>query len=70
MADDGDPLRDDDKPEVIRKRLETYHEKTKPLVGHYEKAGLLRRLEASRSPDEVARDIQGLLATLRMEQDA
>ena len=63
-------IRDDDKPEVIRKRLETYHSKTKPLVGHYEEAGLLRRLEAARSPDEVARDIQGLLATLRMEQDA
>ena len=63
-------IRDDDKPEVIKKRLETYHEKTKPLVGHYEEAGVLRRLDGARSPDEVARDIQGLLATLRMEQDA
>ena len=69
---DGSELyvRDDDKPEVIRKRLETYHEKTKPLVGHYEEAGVLRRIDGARSPDEVARDIQGLLATLRMEQDA
>ena len=69
---DGSDLyvRDDDKPEVILKRLETYHEKTKPLVGHYEEAGVLRRLDGARSPDEVARDIQGLLATLRMEQDA
>ena len=69
---DGSELivRDDDKPEVIKKRLETYHEKTKPLVGHYEEAGVLRRLDGARSPDEVARDIQGLLATLRMEQDA
>ena len=69
---DGSDLyvRDDDKPEVIKKRLETYHEKTKPLVGHYEEAGVLRRLDGARSPDEVARDIQGLLATLKMEQDA
>ena len=69
---DGSELyvRDDDKPEVIRKRLETYHDKTEPLVGHYEEAGVLRRLDGARAPDEVARDIQGLLATLRMEQDA
>lgn len=69
---DGSELyvRDDDKPEVIRNRLETYHDKTKPLVGHYEEAGVLRRLEGARSPDDVARDIKGLLATLRMEQDA
>ena len=35
---DGSALivRDDDKPEVIRKRLETYHEKTEPLVGYYD----------------------------------
>jgi adenylate kinase len=69
---DGSELyvRDDDKPDVIRKRLQTYHEKTKPLVGHYEEAGLLRKIDGARSPDEVGRDIKGLLATLKMEQDA
>ena len=35
---DGSELivRDDDKPEVIRKRLETYHAKTEPLVDYYD----------------------------------
>ena len=35
---DGSELivRDDDKPEVIRKRLDTYHEKTEPLVDYYD----------------------------------
>ena len=33
----GDPLiqREDDKEETVRKRLETYHEQTKPLVDYY-----------------------------------
>src|ERR1700743_3048766 len=40
---DGSPLliRDDDKPDVIRKRLATYHEKTEPLVAYYEAKGVL-----------------------------
>ncbi|HVD42028.1 MAG TPA: adenylate kinase [Solirubrobacterales bacterium] len=68
---DGSPLivRDDDEPEVIRKRLETYHEKTKPLVSYYDDRGVLRRIAGEASPDEVADQVRRTLATLRMEQD-
>jgi adenylate kinase len=68
---DGSPLivRDDDKPEVIRKRLETYHEKTKPLVTYYDDRGVLRRIAGEAAPDEVADQVRRTLATLRMEQD-
>jgi len=68
---DGSPLivRDDDKPEVIRKRLETYHEKTEPLVSYYDSRGVLRRIGGEASPEEVAEQIRRTLATLRMEQD-
>jgi len=31
--------RDDDKEETVRKRLEVYHNQTKPLVGYYSAAG-------------------------------
>lgn len=34
--------RDDDKPEVIRRRLEVYREKTQPLLDFYEKKGLIK----------------------------
>jgi len=34
--------RDDDKPEVIRRRLEVYREKTRPLLDFYEKKGLIK----------------------------
>ena len=68
---DGSELivRDDDKPEVIRKRLETYHEKTEPLVSYYDDRSVLRRIEGEAPPEEVAEKVRRILATLRMEQD-
>jgi adenylate kinase len=60
-------VRDDDKPEVIRRRLEQYHSKTEPLVKYYEQRGILRHVDGKRSPDEVSDRIRALLATLRME---
>jgi len=68
---DGSPLivRDDDKPEVIRKRLATYHEKTEPLVSYYDSRSVLRRIEGEAAPDQVAEQVRRTLATLRMEQD-
>jgi adenylate kinase len=62
-------IRDDDKPEVIRHRLETYHQKTEPLISYYDEKGLLRRIDGTLSPDEVSDRIRGLLSTLRMEED-
>ncbi len=68
---DGSKLivRDDDKPEVIRKRLETYHDKTEPLVSYYDHRSVLRRIDGEAAPEEVAETIRRTLATLRMEQD-
>lgn len=68
---DGSELivRDDDKPEVIRKRLETYHEKTEPLVSYYDSRSVLRRIAGEASPQEVAEKIRRTLATLRMQDE-
>jgi adenylate kinase len=63
-------IRDDDKPEVIRRRLSTYQDKTEPLVERYEGAGKLRRVDGDKPPDEVAEEIRALLATMRMEEEA
>jgi adenylate kinase len=62
-------VRDDDKPEVIRKRLETYHDKTEPLVGYYDQRSVLRRIEGAAVPDQVAEEIRRALATMRLERD-
>jgi adenylate kinase len=68
---DGSELivRDDDKPDVIRKRLQTYHEKTEPLVSYYDSRSVLRRIAGEAAPEAVAEEIRRTLATLRMEQD-
>ncbi|HEY0280766.1 MAG TPA: adenylate kinase [Solirubrobacterales bacterium] len=63
---DGSPLvvRDDDKPDVIRKRLATYHEKTEPLVTYYDAKGVLERVDGAREPAEVTSDLRGILAAV------
>ena len=67
----GKPLevRNDDKPEVIRHRLDQYHEKTEPLVAYYEDKGLLKRVDGDRDPEEVTDRIRALIATLKMEEE-
>ena len=68
---DGSRLiqRDDDKPDVIRNRLEVYHKQTEPLVDYYDQKGLMRRIDGTRSPDEVHDHIRAVIATLRLEDD-
>lgn len=61
--------RDDDKPEVIGHRLDQYHAKTEPLVEYYDHQSLLRRIDGSSAPEQVADGIRRTLATLRLEGD-
>jgi adenylate kinase len=63
-------VRDDDKPEVIRNRLERYHAETEPLVAYYDERGVLHRIDGAAPPDEVAEGIRAVLATVRMEEEA
>jgi adenylate kinase len=66
---DGSRLmqRDDDKEETIRHRLSVYHEQTEPLIDHYDSAGMLRRFDGTRDPDEVHDRIRATIAALRLE---
>ena len=68
---DGSRLvqRDDDKPEVVKKRLEVYHQQTEPLIDYYDKQGLMRRIDGTRSPAEVHDHIRAVIATLRLEEN-
>jgi adenylate kinase len=68
---DGSELivRDDDKPEVIRHRLKTYHEKTEPLIEFYDHQSLLRRIDGTAAPNAVADELRRALATLKLEAD-
>jgi adenylate kinase len=68
---DGSRLmqRDDDKPDVVKDRLKVYHEQTEPLIEYYDDQGLMRRIDGTRSPEEVHDHIRAVIATLRMEDD-
>lgn len=62
LAAGGELLRrDDDNEETIRNRLEVYKRQTAPLIDHYAARGLLRRVDAEGTVDEVH---QRLLAAL------
>ena len=49
--------REDDKPEAIKERLAIYRAETMPIVGFYEEAGVLVKVDGSATPDEVAAEI-------------
>jgi adenylate kinase len=59
--------RDDDREETIRHRLDVYHSLTEPLIEHYDAAGLLRRFDGTRSPDDVHDHVRAIVAALRLE---
>ena len=54
-------LRDDDKPETVKKRLDVYHEQTQPLIDYYTKAGALRTVDGTIDIDEVLAAIVKIL---------
>jgi adenylate kinase len=60
--------REDDREETIRRRLEVYHAQTEPVIEHYDRAGLLRRFDGRRAPEEVHDHIRATIATLRLEE--
>lgn len=59
----GDKLvvRKDDKPEIIKERLEVYKSYTEPLVEFYTEEGLLRKVDGDKSIDEVFDEIVKVL---------
>jgi len=53
--------RKDDNPETVRNRLAVYLEQTAPLVGYYERTGLLARLDGSPPKEETFPALQAVL---------
>ncbi len=68
---DGSRLiqREDDQEGTIRRRLQVYHGQTAPLIDYYDRAGLLRRFDGTRTPNDVHDHIRATLATLRLEDE-
>ena len=57
----GEPLREDDSPQVLHNRLKTYREQTAPLIDYYRQRGVLRTVNGMASIADVAAEIDGAL---------
>ncbi len=49
--------RDDDKSDVIKKRLDVYRNSTQPLVDYFEKMGKITKINGEKTPKEVEAEI-------------
>ncbi len=47
-------IREDDKPEIVRHRLEVYHEQTQPIIEYYRGFGKLISVPGDKTPEEVS----------------
>ena len=54
-------LRDDDKPETVKKRLDVYHAQTQPLIEYYKGLGLLKEVDGTVQMNEVFEAIKAIL---------
>ena len=54
-------LRDDDKPETVKKRLAVYHDQTRPLIDYYKEAGVLVNVDGTQELNKVFSDITVIL---------
>lgn len=54
-------LRDDDKPETVKNRLDVYHKQTQPLIDFYEKKGILKTVDGTQNMKDVFAAIVAIL---------
>lgn len=54
-------LRDDDKPETVKNRLNVYHEQTQPLIDFYTNKGVLKTVDGTLPMEEVFAAITAIL---------
>ena len=53
--------RDDDTEEIVKKRLETYENQTKPLIARYSEQGILQTLVSDSTIEEMRLKVKNLL---------
>lgn len=57
--------RSDDNIESLKKRIKTYHESTMPIIDHYDKQGLVRKMDAGKGVEEVFADVQEVFDAIK-----
>ncbi|CAG0895766.1 unnamed protein product [Darwinula stevensoni] len=51
----------DDNAESLKKRFDTFYNSTMPIIQHYEKLNLLRKIDGDKAPDEVFQEVKTIL---------
>ena len=54
-------LRDDDKPETVKNRLDVYHKQTQPLIEYYSNKGVLKEVDGTVAMKDVFASIVSIL---------
>ena len=54
-------LRDDDKPETVKKRLDVYHAQTQPLIDYYTSKNVLKSVDGTQDMEDVFQAIVDIL---------
>ena len=54
-------VRDDDKEETVKARLETYHAQTQPLIEYYSNQNILKEVDGTQDMNKVFEDIVAIL---------
>ena len=54
-------LRDDDKPETVKNRLDVYHKQTQPLIDFYNAKGILKSVDGTVDMKDVFAAIVAIL---------
>jgi adenylate kinase len=61
MTARGEPLRADDNPESLKKRLDAYRAQTAPLTGYYARKGVLKTVDGMATIEEVSAAVAAAL---------
>jgi adenylate kinase len=59
----GGPLRADDNPETLKKRLEVYYKSTSPVLSYYSGQGKVRTIDGMAPIPDVTHQISAILAS-------
>lgn len=54
-------LRDDDKPETVKNRLNVYHKQTQPLIDYYTAKNILHEVDGTKAMEDVFSSIVSIL---------
>ena len=61
----GGPVRADDSPETLKKRLEVYYQSTAPVLGFYRTQGKVKTLDGMKPIQNVTKQIASILDSMK-----